>query len=51
MQELRQATAEILTRYDIKHAPSHNREAFLQGKQDVFVLSCGPMPLVFTPLE
>lgn len=50
MIELRQATAEILTRYDIAHVPEHNKEAFLEGKQDVFVLSCGPLPLKFTPL-
>lgn len=51
MMELRQAAAEILTRYDIAHLPDLDPVAFGNTKADVFVLSCGPLPIKFTPVH
>ncbi|KAI1124607.1 putative cytochrome P450 oxidoreductase, partial [Nemania abortiva] len=48
MMEIRRVVAEILWRYDFTVTPEHNKEAFLDGKQDTFTLVSSPLPLVFT---
>lgn len=47
--EIRRVVAEVLSRYDIKVTPEHNKEGFLDGKQDTFTLVSADLPLIFTP--
>ncbi|KAK4466832.1 Tryprostatin B 6-hydroxylase [Cladorrhinum samala] len=48
MLEIRRLVAEILWRYDIQLAPGHNKEAWLEGKQDVFTTVSPALPILFT---
>jgi cytochrome P450 len=50
MMELRQAAAEVLTRYNIAHVEGHDSAAFHETKTDVFIAACGALPIKFTPL-
>ncbi|KAI0506267.1 cytochrome P450 monooxygenase-like protein [Xylaria bambusicola] len=45
--EIRRVVAEIVSRYDMKPAPEHNKEAFLDGKKDTHTLVSGPLHLIF----
>ncbi|KAI8952903.1 putative cytochrome P450 oxidoreductase [Xylaria longipes] len=47
MMEIRRVVAEILSQYDFSAAPDHDKEAFLDGKQDTFTLVSSPLQLVF----
>lgn len=45
--ELRQVTAEILTRYDTVFDAKQTEPAFWDGKKDTFTLVTAPLWLVF----
>lgn len=45
--ELRQVAAEILTRYNVRFAPDHSDEAFLDGAVDAFTIVPAPLKLIF----
>ncbi|KAK3987119.1 Tryprostatin B 6-hydroxylase [Cladorrhinum sp. PSN332] len=46
--EIRRLVGEILWRYDITVAPGHSKEAWLDGKQDVFTTVSSSLPIIFT---
>ncbi|KAI0534986.1 putative cytochrome P450 oxidoreductase [Xylaria digitata] len=47
LMEIRRVVAEILSRYDFTTTPDHDKNAFLDGKQDTFTLVSAPLRLVF----
>ncbi|KAK0711712.1 cytochrome P450 monooxygenase-like protein [Lasiosphaeris hirsuta] len=46
--EIRRLVAELLWRFDVRIAPGHCPDTFLDGKQDVFTTVSAPLPVIFT---